>query len=150
MIIWVSMVFIDCSLLVISLFDICIAEEVTCLRFHPKEALLASGSRDYTVKIFDYSKASAKKAFKTINETEHIEDIAFHPSGSHLLVGVRHPVIRLYDVNTTQCFTGSIPRHQHLDVITSLDWASDGRLYASCSSDGAIKVTKDCRGIFFA
>ena len=101
------------------------------------------------MKIFDYSKASAKKAFKTINETEHIEDIAFHPSGSHLLVGVRHPVIRLYDVNTTQCFTGSIPRHQHLDVITSLDWASDGRLYASCSSDGAIKVTKDCRSIFF-
>ena len=124
--------------------DVCITEEVTCLRFHPKEALLASGSRDYTVKIFDYSKASAKKAFKTINETEHIEDIAFHPSGSHLLVGVRHPVIRLYDVNTTQCFTGSIPRHQHLDVITSLDWASDGRLYASCSSDGAIKVMKNC------
>ena len=31
-------------------------------------------------------------------------------SGSHLLVGVRHPVLRMYDVNTTQCFTGSIPR----------------------------------------
>ena len=29
-------------------------EEVTCLRFHPREPLLASGSRDYTVKIFDY------------------------------------------------------------------------------------------------
>ena len=36
-------------------------EEVTCLRFHPREPLLASGSRDFTVKIFDYSKASAKK-----------------------------------------------------------------------------------------
>ena len=115
-------------------------EEVTCLRFHPREPLLASGSRDFTVKIFDYSKASAKKAFKTINETEHVEDIAFHPSGSHLLVGVRHPVVRLYDVNTTQCFTGSVPKHQHFDVITSLDWSLDGKLYASASLDGAIKI----------
>eukprot|EP00093_Oithona_nana_P013895 13895.XXX_348210_349825_1 [CDS] Oithona nana genome sequencing. len=115
-------------------------EEVTCLKFHPRESLLASGSRDFTVKIFDYSKASAKKAFKTINETEHVEDVAFHPSGSHLLVGVRHPVIRMYDVNTTQCFTGSVPRHQHLDFITGLDWSNDGRLYASASMDGAIKV----------
>lgn len=29
-------------------------EEVTCLKFHPRESLLASGSRDFTVKIFDY------------------------------------------------------------------------------------------------
>jgi len=115
-------------------------EEVTCLRFHPREPLLASGSRDYTVKIFDYSKASAKKAFKTINETEHIEDLAFHPTGSHLLVGVRHPVLRMYDVNTTQCYTGSDPRQQHLDSITSLDWSMDGKLYVSASVDGAIKV----------
>ena len=129
------------------------------MRFHPREPLLASGSRDFTVKIFDYSKASAKKAFKTINETEPIEDVAFHPSGSHLLVGVRHPVIRMYDVNTTQCFTGSVPRHQHHDVVTSLDWSFDGKgmsvfiwtisirsspifssAYVSASMDGAIKV----------
>lgn len=115
-------------------------EEVTCLRFHPREPLLASGSRDFTVKIFDYSKASAKKAFKTINETEHIEDLAFHPSGSHLLVAVRHPTLRLYDVNTTQCYTGSNPKHQHFDVVTSLDWSQDGKMYASASMDGAIKI----------
>ena len=56
------------------------------MRFHPRETLLASGARDYTVKIFDYSKASAKKAFKTINETEHVEDLAFHPSGKQTAV----------------------------------------------------------------
>lgn len=41
-------------------------EEVTCLEFHPKEPILASGSRDLTVKLFDFSKAAAKKAFKTL------------------------------------------------------------------------------------
>jgi hypothetical protein len=31
---------------------------VTCLEFHPREPFLASGSSDFTIKIFDYSKAS--------------------------------------------------------------------------------------------
>jgi WD40 repeat protein len=31
---------------------------VTCLEFHPKESFLASGSSDFTIKLFDYSKAS--------------------------------------------------------------------------------------------
>lgn len=41
-------------------------DEVTCLSFHPSEQILASGSRDYTLKLFDYSKPSAKRAFKHI------------------------------------------------------------------------------------
>lgn len=41
-------------------------EEVTCLEFHPREPFLVSGSKDCTIKMFDYAKASVKKAFKTI------------------------------------------------------------------------------------
>lgn len=41
-------------------------DEVTCLEFHPKEAILVSGSRDNTVKLFDYSKSSVKKAYKVL------------------------------------------------------------------------------------
>lgn len=41
-------------------------EEVTCLEFHPKETILCSGSKDNSIKLFDISKASVKKAFKTI------------------------------------------------------------------------------------
>ncbi len=54
---------------------------MTCLEFHPKEPVLASGSRDFTVKLFDYSKASAKKAARTINDADQITSISFHPSG---------------------------------------------------------------------
>jgi len=45
-------------------------DEVTCLAFHPTEQILASGSRDYTLKLFDYSKPSAKRAFKHIQVSE--------------------------------------------------------------------------------
>ncbi|XP_066558638.1 cleavage stimulation factor subunit 1 [Amia ocellicauda] len=46
-------------------------DEVTCLAFHPTEQILASGSRDYTLKLFDYSKPSAKRAFKYIQVHTH-------------------------------------------------------------------------------
>lgn len=48
-------------------------DEVTCLAFHPTEQILASGSRDYTLKLFDYSKPSAKRAFKHIQVSERQE-----------------------------------------------------------------------------
>jgi len=41
-------------------------EEVTTLEFHPKELILASGSNDFTIKLFDFSKTSVRKAYKTI------------------------------------------------------------------------------------
>jgi len=42
-------------------------EEVSCLQFHPKEQILISGSKDFTVRLFDYSKTSVKKAYRVIN-----------------------------------------------------------------------------------
>ncbi|KAL1450184.1 hypothetical protein WDU94_002631 [Cyamophila willieti] len=44
-------------------------EEVTCLEFHPSASILASGSNDKTVKMFDYSKSSVRKAHKTIQKS---------------------------------------------------------------------------------
>lgn len=41
-------------------------DEVSFLEFHPKEQILASGSKDCTVKLFDISKASVKKAHKVL------------------------------------------------------------------------------------
>jgi len=115
-------------------------EEVTCLEFHPKEAILASGSNDFTVKLFDYSKASAKKAFKTITDAQPIQCMSFHPTGDYLVVGTLASVIRMYDTNTSQCFVCAVPSHQHTGSVTSLRWSSDGKHFVSASIDGSIKV----------
>lgn len=53
-------------------------EEVTCLEFHPKEPVLVSGSKDNTLKMFDISKASVKKAFKTITVSTFHLFLKFH------------------------------------------------------------------------
>ncbi|XP_045471031.1 cleavage stimulation factor subunit 1 [Harmonia axyridis] len=115
-------------------------EEVTCLEFHPKETILVSGSKDNTIKMFDISKASVKKAFKTITEAEPVKAISFHPSGDHLLVATNHPVVRLYDVNTTQCYVCAFPSHQHTNTVTWVKWSPDARVFATCSKDGSIKL----------
>ncbi|XP_070390317.1 cleavage stimulation factor subunit 1 isoform X2 [Dermacentor albipictus] len=115
-------------------------EEVTCLEFHPREQILASGSRDYTVKFFDYSKPSVKRAFKTIHEAEMVRALAFHPSGDFVLVGTQHPTIRLYDVNTAQCFVSSIPSDQHKGPINAIRYNNSGKLYVSASKDGDLKL----------
>ncbi|VDQ00259.1 unnamed protein product [Trichobilharzia regenti] len=42
--------------------------EVTCVDFHPDPTLqiLVSGSKDYTIKLFDFSNPSVKKAQRNI------------------------------------------------------------------------------------
>ena len=149
-------------------------EEVTTLEFHPKEPILASGSNDFTIKLFDYSKASAKKAFKTITDAAPITCMSFHPTGDYLISGTTTPVIRLYDVNTTQvttmrmypgtlrirklwnfefmlwtyffqCFVSSVAHHQHTAEVTTLKWSGDGKQFCSGSLDGSIKVGRDSR-----
>nr|CAH7753734.1 unnamed protein product [Callosobruchus chinensis] len=115
-------------------------EEVTCLEFHPKEPVLCSGSKDNTIKLFDISKASVKKAFKTITESEPIKAFSFHPGGDHLLVATQHPVIRLYDMNTMQCFVCAFPHHQHTQAVTYVKWSKDAKLFATASKDGNIKI----------
>uniref|UniRef100_A0A915KUV1 Cleavage stimulation factor 50 kDa subunit n=1 Tax=Romanomermis culicivorax TaxID=13658 RepID=A0A915KUV1_ROMCU len=66
-------------------------DEVNCVAFHPREQILASGSKDSTLKFFDFSKASVKRAYKTIFEVESVRCLAFHPGGDYILVGTQHP-----------------------------------------------------------
>ncbi|XP_042321690.1 cleavage stimulation factor subunit 1 [Sceloporus undulatus] len=115
-------------------------DEVTCLAFHPTEQILASGSRDYTLKLFDYSKPSAKRAFKYIQEAEMLRSISFHPSGDFILVGTQHPTLRLYDVNTFQCFVSCNPQDQHTDAICSVNYNGSANMYVTGSKDGCIKL----------
>jgi len=115
-------------------------EEVTALEFHPKEAILASGSNDFTIKLFDYSKASAKKAFKTITDAAPITCMSFHPSGDYLVAGTTTPIIRMYDANTAQCFVSAVSSHQHGGEVTSIKWSNDGKHFCSGSKDGSVKI----------
>ncbi|XP_069113989.1 cleavage stimulation factor subunit 1-like [Argopecten irradians] len=115
-------------------------DEVTCLDFHPNHQILASGSKDYSIKFFEYSKPSVKKAYKSIQEASEVRCLSFHPSGEYILCGTKHPTLRLYDVNTFQCFVGRHPSHQHEGPLTAVKWCPNANLFVTSSKDGDIKI----------
>lgn len=116
------------------------SEEVTYLQFHPTSPVLASGSQDSTIKFYDYMRASAKRAHKTLQEVSPIRCFAFHPSGSYMLVGCQQPTLRLYDINSLKSFVSSNPLDQHNSPITMIDYSRNGSFYVTGSKDGDIKI----------
>uniref|UniRef100_A0A182VRU2 Cleavage stimulation factor subunit 1 n=1 Tax=Anopheles minimus TaxID=112268 RepID=A0A182VRU2_9DIPT len=115
-------------------------DEVSYLEFHPKDQILASASRDHTVKLFDISKASVKKAHKVLSDCVPVRCIAFHPTGDYMAVGTEHNVLRVYDIHTSQCFVSAIPAQQHNSGITCVRYANTAKVYATGSLDGSIKL----------
>uniref|UniRef100_A0A5S6QNH1 Cleavage stimulation factor 50 kDa subunit n=1 Tax=Trichuris muris TaxID=70415 RepID=A0A5S6QNH1_TRIMR len=115
-------------------------DQVNCLAFHPREQILASGSNDCTLKFFDFAKSSVKRAFKTILEVEPVRCMAFDPLGDCILVGTEHSTLRLYVVETLQCFVSPVPADQHTGALTDIQYTHTGRNFASASKDGSIKL----------
>ncbi|KAH9722260.1 cleavage stimulation factor subunit 50 [Citrus sinensis] len=62
-------------------------EPINDLDFHPQNTVLISGGKDHTIKFFDFSKATAKRAFRVIQDTHNVRSVSFHPSGDFLLAG---------------------------------------------------------------
>ena len=62
-------------------------DAVLGLDFHPTVSVLASGSKDTTLKFFDYSKPSVKRSYRMVQEVAGIRCLKFHPSGDYMLVG---------------------------------------------------------------
>lgn len=114
---------------------------ITCLAFHPMNPTLFSGSADKAVKIFDLTRPPGhKKAFSVLQDVHPVRCLSIHPCGDFLLVGTAHQAIRLYDLQTLNCFTTYHQDHHHADGINDVRCSSDGRIFASASSDGAIFV----------
>ena len=58
--------------------------------FNNKTSLLSlqiviSGARDYTVKVFDFTKSSAKRSTRSIKEVESVRVVEMHPTGTEFL-----------------------------------------------------------------
>lgn len=51
-----------------------------------------------------------------------------------MVMGTNSPVIRLYDVNTVQCFVSAIPSHQHTGPITSIKYSIQNYLMCNAHS----------------
>jgi cleavage stimulation factor subunit 1 len=116
------------------------SQAVNDLEFHPESPILISCSRDCTIKFYDFSQTSIKRSFHYLQDSVEVRSISIHPSGDFLLSGTSQGVLRLYDLQTMQCYVGSKPQDHHIGPINQVRYASEGNIYVSCSKDGSIKL----------
>jgi parallel beta-helix repeat protein len=99
---------------------------VRSVAFSPDGRLLASGSADYTIKLWEV--ASGREVRTLTGHTWTVTSVAFSPDGRLLASGSRDKTIKLWDVAS-----GSLVRTLSgpTDDVNSVAFSPDGRLLAS-------------------
>eukprot|EP00038_Savillea_parva_P026440 m.54103 g.54103 ORF g.54103 m.54103 type:complete len:553 (+) comp7507_c0_seq1:73-1731(+) len=110
------------------------------LAFHPDSPVLISASQDRTICFYDFQQPHPIRPSRTIQESHNVRTFAIHPAGTFLLAGTDHPILRLYDVNTAQCYATQNAYEHHTAPISVVRYNLDGRHYASGCLGGQIKL----------
>jgi WD40 repeat protein/tRNA A-37 threonylcarbamoyl transferase component Bud32 len=108
---------------------------VTAVAFSPDDRLLASGSADKTVKLWDV--VSGKEVRALEGHTGRVTGVAFSPDGRRLASSAEDRTLRLWDTTTGEqlaCLKG------HTARVTSVAFSPDGRHLASGSEDKTVRI----------
>ncbi|EGN93526.1 hypothetical protein SERLA73DRAFT_126428 [Serpula lacrymans var. lacrymans S7.3] len=110
---------------------------VRSVAFSPDGRLVASGSNDYTVGIWDISTGQMIMSHLR-GHTNMVNTVAFSPDGKRLASGSHDKSLRIWDVANGDMVVG--PLFSHMEGITSVAFSPDGKLVASGSDDYTIRV----------
>jgi len=108
---------------------------VLSLAFSPDSTLIASGSADETIRVWDATTGAAIGE-PLRGHTHAVSSLAFLPDGSQLVSGSWDNTIRLWNTTSGAAF-GEPLRHSSW---VSVSFSGDGKHVASCSSYRTIRV----------
>lgn len=97
--------------------------------------ILASGSEDKTVKVWDVNTGQCLRTFQ--GHSNRVTSVAFSPDGKILASVSDDHTVKLWDINTNYCLH---TLQGHIGRIWSVDFSTDGRTLASACHDQTIKL----------
>jgi len=119
------------------IFDISTQHElaITSLAFSPDMNLLASGSVDNTIRLWNVKDGREISILQ--GHTDTVTSIAFSPDGKILLTGSNDTTVRLWNVETGK---NILVMNGHDSVVSSVAFSPDGKVVASGSWDKTIRI----------
>ena len=112
--------------------------EIRSLAFKPNSYLLASGSRDKTIRIWDVGDINNLWHVRTLRgHTEYISALAWSPDGRVLASAGYDGTVRLWNPDNGINFA---VLRGHTAAVYSMAWSPDGRILASGSDDDTIRL----------
>jgi platelet-activating factor acetylhydrolase IB subunit alpha len=114
---------------------------VTCVAFHPVFSTLASGSEDYTIKIWDWELGEHERTIK--GHTKTVLDVDFGgPRGGTLLASCSSDLtIKLWDPSDDYKNIKTLPGHDH--SVSAVRFIPSGAAGAPASSNLLVSASRD-------
>ena len=113
-------------------------DHVLSLAFKPNSYLLASGSSDDTIRIWDVGDNTNLRHVRTLRgHTESVYSVAWSPDGRTLASASRDGTVRLWNPNNGINFA---VLRGHTEWVVSVAWSPDGRILASGSHDHTVRL----------
>jgi WD40 repeat protein len=109
---------------------------VYSVAFSPNGTLLASGSADHTIRLWDVASGQPRGA--PSGHTNDVLSVAFSPNSTLLASGSEDHTIRLRDVAIGQPL--GAPLTGHTNYVQSVAFGPNGKLLASGSRDHTIRL----------
>ncbi len=111
---------------------------VYSLAFKPNSYLLASGSGDNTIRIWDVEDRDNLRHVRTLRgHTGSVHSVAWSPDGRTLASASEDGTVRLWNPNNGINFA---VLRGHTEAVNCVAWSPDGRILASGSRDATIRL----------
>jgi hypothetical protein len=113
--------------------------------FSPDGRTIASGSEDYTIKLWDAATGALLKTFP--GHGESVRSVAFSPDGRFIVSGSEDKTLKLWDA-ASGALLKTFPGHDK--SVRSVAFSPDGRFIVSGSEDGTLKLWDAANGALLA